>query len=381
MSQSQKSLKRPYSGAEPFVAGLAPTYWAHVPLFVADLQALSTVNGLHCLRRNQQFIPLSKCCLTGIIVAVERRSNGSVLYVIDDGTGWIDCLQWMDSNVYVLPPLVPSSVDTTRVHKVGDVVQVFGRIECLSLTKPVCREVHVSQMQLVNDHANLESRHWQRVCEMPLHNANHVLERLGDDIQRQVADKVDLPCADDSLGAWRLFGTNCRCVSVHKEALLYCRCQATEESLDPQLTYREALLERLLEQEAALEQAHEPLRFQYRAAVQSLVQVAQQLVSQAHLTQRLALGTFRALRQDGIVYLVDANSDTYLLVSRARVLEPYVATLLSNDAERATHRAELRQNKPAYLQKVPKARLEYVRRSWLQQQAEQMDREAAALEP
>ena len=83
------------------LVGLSPAYWAHVPLSIRqvhDLQLLQGINVLvqkRALSAETRLLPLSKCELLGIIVAVESRGD-SVLYVLDDGTGLIDCLYWMN---------------------------------------------------------------------------------------------------------------------------------------------------------------------------------------------------------------------------------------------------------------------------------------------
>lgn len=62
--------------------------------------------------------------------------------------------------------------------------------------------------------------------------------------------------------------------------------------------------------------------------------------------ERLYRGTFQCLRDDGIVFLVHPPSDTYILNSYSRVLSRYCR----------------RRPLPDHLSKVPKVRLELVRR-------------------
>jgi hypothetical protein len=79
----------------------------------------------------------------------------------------------------------------------------------------------------------------------------------------------------------------------------------------------------------------DPLQFQYKTVIERLP-----------ASPRLTRKTFRALRQDGILYLIDANTDTYLLLSR-RVLEPFARV----------------RDRPDLLAKVPQARLDFIRRT------------------
>lgn len=112
-----------------------------------------------------------------------------------------------------------------------------------------------------------------------------------------------------------------------------CHCQATVEPLDSHFEFRDSLLTLLIQMEQR-DESTTPLRFQYKA-------IAQQFKA----NPRLVRNTFRSLRQDGILYLLDATSDTYLLISR-RVLAPFVG-----------------RERPEYLAKVPQVRLDYLRRS------------------
>lgn len=256
-------LSKTIHGAEHFLVGLSPTYWCHVPLSVHQLHHLQLINGINCLREEQanynednsinissnnkniattgnhhlgqkmhqrqvkteaRLIPVSRCQLVGCIVAVERRrgnngSGSSVTYVLDDGTGLVDCLHYAtDSEAYALPSLssLSSSVldtlldemacqgepershtnrDDDGILSVGTVVRVFGRISCLAILDSsdsnnnngnsalsglaqkngIIREVHASSVEPIatslsssSARANpfsldAETRHWQRL--------------------------------------------------------------------------------------------------------------------------------------------------------------------------------------------------------------------------
>ena len=76
-------------------------------------------------------VPVSRCDVQGVIVNVERRA-GSTLYLLDDGTGLLDCIRWenYDDDVYTLPPLVGASETNCAgpEYGVGDQVRIWGRI-------------------------------------------------------------------------------------------------------------------------------------------------------------------------------------------------------------------------------------------------------------
>ena len=114
-ARNDKNDRQEQQAALPLVdeclVGLSPAYWAHVPLSIRQVHDLQLLQGINVLVQppsspssasskepSPRLLPLSKCELVGVIVAVESRGD-SVIYVLDDGTGLIDCLYWMQ-----LPP-------------------------------------------------------------------------------------------------------------------------------------------------------------------------------------------------------------------------------------------------------------------------------------
>jgi len=384
-----------WSGAEPFLVGIAPSFWSHVPLSIGQVHDLKLIEGISCRIEKKSDkvkpIPVSRCRLVGTVVAAERRTNGSVLYVIDDGTGIIDCLFWVEKDLYSLPSLTNKPDIDDGILSVGQVVRVLGRIECVSVQgaqgkitlagrewefRDCIREIHASLIEPMQasraapNSMDAETKHWlDSLQQCSNTNALDVLELLGPKIAAQVADQSNLPAVDDTTGAWRLFGLQCRCMMAYKDSLLYCHCQATVEPLDPHFRYRDALLNMLLDMEQSQTSSTEPLRFQYKTASENkpLLEISREEISRQERPStnvaRLVANTFRLLRQDGVLHLLDAESDTYLLISREKVLEPSLRTLLSSDAETAVERANLKKNPPNYLAKVPKVRLQFVRRN------------------
>lgn len=500
MTTDDPYLLQSYTGAEAFLVGISPTYWAHVPMLIRQVrQDLKLVHGVHCLLWKDtqnpppdddnhdtvnmdhdeattvsrssplyKVIPISKCKLVGTIVCVERKGNGSTLYVIDDGTGLMDCLHWEqdDDDGGALPSLTGREGSLLRLRlQPGVLVQVWGRIHCVATTTvaetatdpsvfllrttsivgssndaaeaavegtcngnvPPCsgvratavtggvREIHVNRIAAVTATSrgkpwsllDSESQHWldciQKQQSATLWNALDILPMLGPVIGQQVANLTNLPSADDTIGAWRLFGRHCTCLptSVIVRDLLYCHCIATPlpgNNMDLDFKYRDSLLEKLLLMEEAhsaallsfpaLESNDDPsvdevrhLRFQYRMVVmdEQLNQIAlqqiqsamgiehqpsgqpeQQQPQQQHV-QQLVRSTFRALRKDGILYLLDVDSDTYLLISRQCVLEPHLRRSMA--CSDASARTRFHANRPLYLSAVPRARMQLVRRT------------------
>jgi hypothetical protein len=383
-------------GVESSQVGLSPGYWSYVPMCIAQIHTLRLVDGVNCWRvlsdqgNAFKLVPVSRCRLVGCIVSVQHKTNGSAHYVIDDGSGLLDCIAWEDySYEDSLPSLIDHDDDTQDDCQVGDIVQVMGRLE---LCSGCLWELHVSFLQSLSrcpsrraapSCLDAESRHMLRrtaeplaseeeSCSSPvrLFNATDVLGWLGPDIASQVHQRQHFPSVEDTTGAWRLFGARCRCETRVKNDLLYCHCIATPEETDPEFKYRDALLDLFLDMESR-RGGHDknPLfvQFQEIASDQCLEGIAQRQVVELNRpavhAKQLQLRTIRALRQDGILHLYNVASDTYLLISRSNVLEPYTRLLYSKDWEDSIVRAKLQKNKPDFLDKVPKARLQLVWRA------------------
>ena len=463
--------------AEPFLAGLSPSYWSHIPLCIGDIQnRIQIVNGIPCLMSlslTQLLFPMNNCTILGTIVYADVKANANndstAFYVLDDGTGLMDCVSWSDSHHYALPPLLLMDVDkveddtTTnnayatipvpqQLFSVGDTVRILGRLECVHVSDNVkqqqvqvqvqiqrkentiiemrdCRfEIHTHFIEPVtatatnrdsnhhhhhhhgnNNGLDVETHHWMQTLmksktSLPASNndiddknntttrglfqnninnnsAEHVLQWLGHKIRADVLQKRDLPSADDTLGAWKVFGTSCQCQVSYKDTLLYCHCQAKREHLDKDFVYRDHLLQTLLQWERQHNDKRKTttttittkddnggpdFRFQYRDITENvhLKNIAANTVAgMEHPTikaDNLVLVTFRALRQDGILHLLHQESDTYLLISRQNVLEPYLQRALKSSTCRKQQQQQ--QSLPFYLRNVKKARLQYVKR-------------------
>ena len=481
------------SSIDSFVVGLAPTFWAHVPLLIEHLKChLHVVDGMQCFILNvknhealdgfslfssrlsstafpddQKIIPISKCHVVGTIVNAERKSNGCNMYILDDGSGLIDILHYSDGDLYELPSLSRYQDDNvgSNIFEPGDMVRVLGRVQCKILklssdlstfkvdgnkkkqfipANSITRVIHASVIAPLATASTNRSRarpssidheceHWMNcikflrtgsvhdlssASDLPLlNNAMDVLPLLGSDLSSQITERNSVSwslavqdTSEDVMQAWRLFGTQCQCTNAAlKRDLLYCHCTATQQenpANDPNLVYRDALLTKLLEDEAAFatalprpksvneiwndiinkvedDQNCYHFHFQYSAIVadDKLNQVAMEEISKSssnyHWTsiergndgairsvQELIRGTVRALRKDGILYLINADTDTYLLVSRTGVLEPYVRTKLALQklsAERRTQYDET-SSRFQYIKSVPRSRLDFVRR-------------------
>ena len=410
--ESTSSLK----GSEPFLVGISPTYWTHVPMLIDDIINHMQLNGygVNCLVvsvPNQSSsssssveatttklveIPISKCQLVGTIVHKQIRyhDQNSTTFVVDDGTGLIDCLQWSNhtnpNDMYYLPNLLDvnaiattgntnmqySSRNTTNdinqqigldeegfndgadgdngQFQLGDVVCIYGKIKCIARTpqNEVAREIIVTMMEKIDERTatnslNTEARHWLKCLQQYYQHSKEIppiwertsvsyLHQLGPTIQYQVSQKQNMPSADDTFGKWRVFGLSCKCRLDYKHRLLYCHCQAKIVKTDPKFIFRDAILNILLEWQS---NNVKKLVFPYSKIRNhpTLIEIANNRKNQLQLSStannnsnnptygsQLFQSTFRALRDDGILYLQDPNTDQYLLITRDKVLEPYL---------------------------------------------------------
>ena len=189
----------------------------------------TTISNKKTMTIEPTTIPVSKCELMGRIVNIERRSNGAIFYLLDDGTGLVDCLAWEDdhdnavsssiSTSYSLDsiciPRQNNSYSNPRYSKkigLGDLVRIRGKIRCIhpisnddnkSSSSSYCtpknktfhkkhdnadarssdddgdvgcdnaiatsytREIHISSIEKINQHHDLDSEavHWLRCIE------------------------------------------------------------------------------------------------------------------------------------------------------------------------------------------------------------------------
>ena len=361
-------------------------------------------------------LPLSKVLLRGIATAIDRRPNGCTLIVLDDGSGSIDCRYWdNDDNsggsAFNLPALLAEHEPTNKQRRdqcrfiVGDMLEVMGKIktltagskanidECklssssdhdstevpLDVRYGCIREVHASSVCLINkgetrmaNQWNGEMIHWlkcmnfvkQQQCngtnkQSSVRNGKDVLPLLGDVISTSIigdgTTSSDCIILDKANGSNNILHRKC-CQTSHRfrSSFFYCHCEASLEALDPNLQFRDALLNRLLDMEAKLQQMSDtlfptsaedcldllgidqtdtlppPLLFTFESIYrdEEIINIATTIVSSTSApeanAQRLIRKTFAALTNDGILSLYDHEQDLYLLVSRTRIIEPFL---------------------------------------------------------
>ena len=365
--------------------------------------------------KSWHILPLSRVLLRGIATAIDRRPNGCTLIVLDDGTGSIDCRYWDDSHcghsAFNLPPLLPEHeiINEQRQFRfvVGDSLEVMGKIKALTAgtsttnNNDQCkisghsatplevrfgcvREVHASSVCLIGkgetrreNQWNGEVVHWLKCMQFTkqctairvdeannttsncsrIRNGKDVLRLLGNTISTSILGgdgSSDFTNLDKSNVSNNILHRKCCQTSQRfRNAFFYCHCEATLEVLDPNLQFRDNLLNRLLDMEDQLQRMSDscfpsatedcmdlfgvtpesmppPLLFTFESIYKDadISYIASEIVASTAApeanAQRLVRKTFAALTNDGILSLYNHDEDLYLLVSRTRVIEPFL---------------------------------------------------------
>jgi OB-fold nucleic acid binding domain len=413
-----KSKLSSLTGAERCLIGLSPHYWAYIPFLIVDIHFLALVRDVFCIISTNgddsnhdhegayalNFIPVSKCKVVGIVVGIERKQSGLIIYTIDDGTGLIDCLFWPQSSHLNLPLLLYDDnmhFNKEPIFLVGDWVRVFSTIRVAAVSgiqetrqdsngkhwqlHNCVHELHVNTIQHIDGNhkscrysANPEYEHWfqcqkwkeryeQRNAKI-IYNGTDVLQLLGTDLVKKALSRSDFPSNDDEIGAWRVFGTDCHCNLPYRDELLYCHCQATVEPLDPDFVFRDFILMKLMHMQNKVCSKLEPLQFAYSTLFSDpkLKSIAHSLgtLSDTDVT-RLVCRTFGALRKDGILYLSDDDTDRYVLISRTRVFEQYIQQQHRNEPKARSIQCQATCHLPSHFfsANAPYLRLQLVRRT------------------
>merc|ERR1711935_1287242 len=139
---------------------------------------------------------------------------------------------------------------------------------------------------------------------------------------------------------------------------------------DRQFKYRDALLKHLLEKQRKFAKK---LVFDYQDIQKEevLKQVAmKQAGTNSKVTKRffheeLIRATVRALVKDGIIFHIDPEHDSYLLITREKVLEPFVRDELERPG--STNKFVSLKGAPSYLDGVDLEKFMYIKRCLVQQ--------------
>ena len=180
--QQQQKQQQPLSCLSYHLIGLSPIFWNYNPLLIQTIHSnvllINGINALVLVDNNKydepmdmdtsttsskttntnilnanHVIPISKCEIVGILQYVQYKSNNSVIMIIDDGTGLMDCIYWNnnDDNDEILNIIYGycnnNDDNKSNKFKVGDIVRIKGQLRVLSID-------HESQMilQIENNH-------------------------------------------------------------------------------------------------------------------------------------------------------------------------------------------------------------------------------------
>ena len=493
------------------VVGLSPQYWANTPLLVGDVLGLLLINGIDCLvvssdvdddvvsqaddadnadnvadddanandhhvppkrtklnhkdddvNSSWNILPVSRVLLRGIATTVDRRPHGCTLIVLDDGTGFIDCRLWDNSdtsntNAYNLPALLPEheppNNDNNKRRReqqqhrfaVGDSIEVMGKIKVMTagyivnnndnhrcnnnsdtIIPPLevrygcIREIHATSICVINDGPTKMSNQWNgeivhwlkcmkfiKQCSISrlddgrrqtivIRNGKNVLPLLGETIVTSILNGTG---GNGSNGGSSNFDKRnnvldrqcCQTSHRFRNAFYYCHCEATLEVLDPTFRFRNALLNRLLDMESQLQRLSDsyypsstedcmdllgipsdtdadtmppPLLFAFKTIFKDteLLLIASEIVAVTNVPEvnihRLMRKVFISLTNDGIISLFDVDEDIYVLITRERVIEPYLRRTMGIGTG-----GDIQLPPPFFIRNIPKKRIESIKTS------------------
>lgn len=240
------------------------------------------------------------------------------------------------------------------------------------------REIHATSVCLVVEgHSNMANQwsgevlHWLKCMDFA-QKCKQSMIRCGKDFLPLLGERIFSSIISDGIGDFSdlekargdennnnvLKRKCCQTQTRIRSAFFYCHCEATWEALDSRFRYRDALLNFLLDMEAQLQcttdscfpEATEdcmdlfgaqpdtmppPLLFSFESMYKNeeLATLASNEVASTNIptanVQRLVRRIFAALTNDGILSLFDSEKDLYLLVSRNRVIGPYLEMSLA----------------------------------------------------
>ncbi len=291
-----------------------------------------------------------------------------------------------------------SANDTHKISRYST-IPLDARFGCV-------REIHATSVCVINEgHSRMANQwsgevvHWLKCMNFSRKCKQSVIMH-GTDFLPLLGERIFNSIVSDGIGDFSGLGKargnennnvlNRKCCQTQdriRRAFFYCHCEATLEILDPSFRYRDALLNRLLDMEAQLKCASDscfpgatedcvdlfgaqsdsrspPLVFSFESIYkdEELSTIASNQVASTTTptanAQRLVRRIFAAVTNDGILSLFDSEKDLYLLVSRNRVIEPYLRISLA--CEEGSHVSP-----PFFIRCIPKKRIAEIM-SWIE---------------
>ena len=278
------------------------------------------------------------------------------------------------------------------------------------------REIHATSICVINDGPTKMANQWNgEIChwlkcmkfneqcksmndgrQIVIRNGKNILPLLGEAIVSSILNNNG---GNGSTGGSSNFDKRnvidrecCQTSRRFRNAFYYCHCEATLEVLDPTFRFRDALLNRLLDMESQLQHSSDscfpsttedcmdlfgvpsdtdtpPLLFAFESIFKDkeLLVIASEIVAVTNLpevnTQRLMRKVFMSLTNDGILSLFDVDEDVYVLLTCARVIEPYLRRSMDNFGTGG----DTQLPPPFFIRNIPKKRIEAIKTSIQQQ--------------
>jgi len=255
--------------------GLDGQYWSHRKLFAQNIHESVTVVERN--RRLEFFYlnrPVSRVEVMGLVIDITKR-KAKVWVTIDDGTGVLHCVKYINENQY-------SHVDPLKGIIVGNLITIRGTFQRAETNDfAYCTTIAISSLDCASD-PNMELLQW--TSSMYLHKYQYETS-----FQRQIGTVFPFTAADptpaqtaeyDKKGKTDKF---CSCMiqpilethdirasaAVNKQwreetsykiraqevraCLLYCQCVATESLVDPHCAFRIDLLHLLFQKQKQMD--------------------------------------------------------------------------------------------------------------------------------
>ncbi|KAI9209221.1 uncharacterized protein BJ171DRAFT_485779 [Polychytrium aggregatum] len=154
--------------------GLDFMFWASCKLNIRDIHRMAVMEEYQDVFRYKGR-PVRNAEICGLIVGIDE-SHSRIGYLVDDGTGTINCWQWLSE-----PPSIGAEADQHRIMSLGDCVVVSGKIK----EYRDVRQLTVNSIRVESD-PNFEALAWMQTIDAKLRAYDRPIV-LSESSQRELA--------------------------------------------------------------------------------------------------------------------------------------------------------------------------------------------------